>query len=568
MKMKYILSTLIGSAMIVSSCVNLDYNEISTTDEEWVYDSPLYGVQKLVTDIYAHLQYDFGNSMGGAMYASAADESEYVYSMSSVHKFYNGSWSPVTPLTDTWGIAYSAIAEANTFLEKWDLVSLKDYIYNEAGAGDMAYDKLLAKFEMFPYEVRFLRAYFYFELVKTYGDVPLVTKSLSNAEANAVVRTPAQEVFRYIMNECDQIAEFLPITFATELSRETGRASRAMVLALKAKTLLYAASPLYNKEGNKELWKEAAKATKDLLDRSKEWGISLGKYSNLWGDGSFRNQEIIFGRPVGNLNYFERYNYPVGVENGESGNCPTQSLVDAYEYQSDGKTFGEKWSSATVNLTQAKPYEGLDPRFELTVVRNGDNWPTYNTHPIETFEGGRNGSPIYGATTTGYYLKKYCDGSVNISTNNANQKRHTYIIYRLAEFYLNYAEAMFQYYGDADTKGDFGMSANQAINMLRNRSDIKMPEFKGNNDFLKRYERERMVELAFEGQRFWDVRRWKKGELYLGTIEVASLKQDGNGDIILTRAEKNRGWYDKYYLFPIPFSEMQINKRLVQNPGW
>lgn len=81
MKIKYILSTLIGFTMIISSCVNLDYNEISTTDEEWVYDSPLYGVQKLVTDIYAHLQYDFGNSMGGAMYASAADESEYVLSL-------------------------------------------------------------------------------------------------------------------------------------------------------------------------------------------------------------------------------------------------------------------------------------------------------------------------------------------------------------------------------------------------------------------------------------------------------------------------------------------------------
>ena len=212
-------------------------------------------------------------------------------------------------------------------------------------------------------------------------------------------------------------------------------------------------------------------------------------------------------------------------------------------------------------------YAGLDPRFELTIVRNGDNWPTYNTNPIETFVGGRNGSPIYGATTTGYYLKKYCDGTVNISTNNSNSKRHTWIIYRLAEFYLNYAEAMYQYYGDADTEGEFGMSANAAINILRNRSDIDMPEFSGSVDFLSRYERERMVELAFEGHRFWDLRRWKKGE-EMQTINVASFTKNAEGDIILNRNQVQRGWEEKYYWFPIPFSEIQINKNLQQNPGW
>lgn len=567
MKIRYYLSNLIILPLLFSSCINLNYNEISTTDEEWVYDSPLYGVQKLVTNIYAHLQYDFGNNMDGAMYSSATDESDYVYSLSDIHKFYNGGWSPNTPLTNTWSVAYSAIAEANTFLEKWDWVSLEDYIYNEAGAGDMAYDKLVAKFEMFPYEVRFLRAYFYFELARCYGDVPLITKSLSNVEANSVSRVPVQEVFQYIVKECDEIAEFLPITYETELSQEIGRASRPMVLALKARTLLYAASPLFNTDNDRELWKEAAKATKDLLDKANSWGISLGKYADLWGDVSYRNKEIIFGRPVGSLNYFEKNNYPVGVENGGSGNCPTQTLVDAYEYQTDGVTFGEKWSGETVNTTANDVYAGLDPRFELTIVRNGDNWPTYNTNPIETFVGGRNGSPIYGATTTGYYLKKYCDGTVNISTNNSNSKRHTWIIYRLAEFYLNYAEAMYQYYGDADTEGEFGMSANAAINILRNRSDIDMPEFSGSVDFLSRYERERMVELAFEGHRFWDLRRWKKGE-EMQTINVASFTKNAEGDIILNRNQVQRGWEEKYYWFPIPFSEIQINKNLQQNPGW
>ena len=139
---------------------------------------------------------------------------------------------------------------------------------------------------------------------------------------------------------------------------------------------------------------------------------------------------------------------------------------------------------------------------------------------------------------------------------------------RLAEVYLNYAEAMFNYYGDADAKGDFGMSANEAINVLRNRPDIMMPEFHGNDGFEERYMRERMVELAFEGQRFWDVRRWKKGAEFFMNIEEADFKLDGNGDLILTRVTKTRKWDEKYNLYPIPQSEIQKNGNLTQNPNW
>ena len=563
---KYLALSLL-SVFSVTSCVDINYNEIATTDEQWVYDSPLYGVQKLVTNIYAHIQYDFGNHQRGAMHSSATDESEYVYSLSPIHKFYNGGWNPNNNLTNAWRVYYSGIAEANTFLEKWDKVSLDDYLHNTSGAGDMAYDKLVAKFEMFPYEVRFLRAYFYFELARTFGDVPLVTRSLSNGEANAVERTPVQEVFDYIVKECDDIAEFLPITYETELSLETGRTTRVMVLALKARTLLYAASPLFNPSNNQQRWKDAAAASKDIIDRAKDWNITLGKYSALWGDNSFRNTEIIFGRPVGSLNYLEYDNFPVGVENGRSGNCPTQSLVDMYEYKSNGMSFGEKWKGNQINITQEQPYDGLDPRFELSIVRNGDKWPNNNPNPIETFDGGRNGAPLYGATTTGYYLKKYCDGTVNINTNNSNSKRHTCIIFRLAEFYLNDAEAVYNIYGDADATGDYGLSANEAINVLRTRKDIDMPKFKGSDNFVERYERERAVEFAFEGHRFWDVRRWKKGKIYFEQINTSTFKKE-NDNIILTRVAKTRGWSDKYYLFPIPFSEIQLNFKLYQNPGW
>lgn len=564
---KNIIKLLFIVPFFTIGCVDLNYNEISNSDEDWVYSSPIYGIQKLVNNIYAQLDYDFG-SFGGGMYSSATDESDFANSLSSIHYFYNGVWSPINPFDYFYTNSYSAIAQANAFLEKLDKISLENYLYNSDGSGEMSYERLKAQFEMYPYEVRFLRAYFYFELVRAYGDIPLVTKTLTNQEANMVKRTPANDVFKFIVDECDAIAEFLPITFATELSQQTGRASRPMVMALKARALLYAASPLFNKTNDKELWKKAASANKYVLDNALSWGIQMETYSGLWGDGGFKSKEIIFGRPVGYKNDFEKNNYPVGVENGNSGNCPTQSLVDAYEYSDNGESFGERWNESTINVTLDEPFLGLDPRFEMTIVKNGDTWPSYNPSPIETFEGGLNAPPLTNATTTGYYLKKYCDGTVNISTNSSNTKRHTWIIFRLAEFYLNYAEAVYNYSGNADSKDEFGMSANEAVNKVRARQDVDMPPFKGNDGFYERYQRERMVELAFEGHRFWDVRRWMQGEQFFSGVKIASYTKNAYGELILKRSSIYRGWKNKYYLFPIPFSESQINKNLGQNPDW
>jgi len=340
-------------------------------------------------------------------------------------------------------------------------------------------------------------------------------------------------------------------------------------LALKARVLLYEASPLFNPGNNKELWKKAAAASKVIIDNAPLWGYKLSKYADLWGHESFTNPEFIFVLGTQASNDFEKYNYPTGIENGNSGNCPTQSLIDAYEYQADGKTFKEK-HPGNIDVTTEKPYEGLDPRFALTIVKNGDLWPSNAAQQIsiETWQGGFNGAPKYGATPTGYYLKKFVDGNCVTTANNQTTTRHNWIVMRLAEFYLNYAEAMYNYYGDADAKGEFGMSANEAINVLRRRPDIQMPEFKGSSNFMEHYMRERMVELAFEGHRFWDVRRWKKGPEFFRNIDVADFKLDSNGALILNRKTETRQWDDKYYLFPIPQSELKKNGNLTQNPNW
>jgi hypothetical protein len=139
----------------------------------------------------------------------------------------------------------------------------------------------------------------------------------------------------------------------------------------------------------------------------------------------------------------------------------------------------------------------------------------------------------------------------------------------LGEFYLNYAEAAFKYTGSADD-ASLGMSAREAVNVIRSRSDVQMPEFPvgmSADAFWKKYENERMVELAFEGHRFYDLRRWKEGDKLKSITEMKLTKND-DGTITYTRNVVNRTWNEKMYLFPIPQSERMKNPNLVQNPGW
>ena len=562
-KIIYALATVAAAAL--AGCANLDYNEASNRDEAWTYNSPINGVKALVYDVYAQLPSEFKDDIygNGAMLASATDEAQFALSLSPIHKYYNGGWTPSNPFSNTWDRSYRAIAQVHMYLERIHKIDLSDYEY------DPNYQTMVQQFELFPYELRFLRAWFYFDLVRTYGDVPLVTTTLTNEQANSLERTPSKEVFQFIVNELDAVAEYLPVSFKDIPGQEIGRATRGAALALKARALLYQASPLFNTDNDKELWKEAAAASKVLIDNAQRWGYSLSAYANLWGHETFTNPEFIFVLGTQADNRFEKNNYPVGVENGSSGNCPTQALVDAYEYKADGKTFREK-HPGNVDVTAEKPYDGLDPRFELTVVKNGDLWPANAAQQIavETYRGGFNGAPKYGATPTGYYLKKYVDGNCVTTANNQTTSRHNWIVMRLAEVYLNYAEAMYNYYGDADAKGEFGMSANEAVNVLRSRPDIDMPSFKGNDGFEERYMRERMVELAFEGHRFWDVRRWKKGADFFKNVAVADFRLDAAGNVILNRSTQTRQWDEKYNLYPIPQSEIQKNGSLKQNPNW
>lgn len=553
MKLKNICLGIVCIAALSSCNDKMNYHEYTTYDKEYVF-SDFGRTAGFVNNIYSYLDEDLPSLVS---FASACDEAEMAVNYSVILDFTNGNWSALNPKS-LWGY-YSGIRAANYFLKEAQDLDFYDLRFAQD------YESQMSRFNRYQYEVRLLRAYYYFVLVRAYGDVPFTTEVLTEAEANSISRTSAATILDFIANECEMVAPELPITYtgipdaSGGDNPETGRVNRGTALALKARTLLYKASKLFNESNRLEWWREAALANKEVIDYCKSNSITFGKYTDLWGANNYKASEVIFARRVGDTNGPEVNNFPIGMENARSGNCPTQTLVDAYE-MIDG---------STPNAND--PYTGRDPRLKMTIAVNGDKWPDTNPNPLETYIGGRNGLPISYATPTGYYLKKYLDGSTDISaTGSTGGKRHSWITFRLGEFYLNYAEAVFKYLGTADaTDTDFRISAREAVNTVRNRTDVKMPglpEGMSNVDFWTRYKRERMVELAFENHRFWDIRRWKEGGI--NSIDRMEITKKTNGAFAYKRSTKALVWEDKMYLFPIPDVERRKNKNLTQNEGW
>lgn len=559
--MKNILKLISLSAMsFCCACSDfLTYSEVSETDEGMVY-SDFDRARSLLVNIYAQIPNGL-DVYDGAMLACACDEAEYAWPSNTVHNFFNGAWSPTVPMSSTWVNSYAAISDANYFLEILSNFDFSEYENNED------YAEQMTRFGYYEYEARFLRAYFYFELVRTYGDVPLVTHTISPKEANSMSRTPKKIVFDFIEDECDFIADALPNSYRSQPYAETGRATRLAVLALKARALTYAASPLFIEPGEDvtQAWRRAAEANLEVIRECEANGIQLSAYSELWGENAHTASEAIFQRRVSNQRAFEATNFPIGVEGGNSGNCPTQTLVDAYRMQDTGLLWNEPGSG----YDEANPYAGRDPRFALTICYNGTtSWPAYNSSPIEIYYGGLNGQPILGATPTGYYLKKFCDVSVDLRPGHETNKRHTWTVFRLGEFYLNYAESLANYFQNPDrTNSDFSTSATGMLNKLKQARSMPAVVTNGSLDmFLGYYENERMVELAFEGHRFWDVRRWKKGE-DASDVTFMNISLE-SGQMKYERVEMSRPWDDKMYFFPIPKAQINLNPNLVQNEGW
>ena len=563
MKLRNIFLASAAGLLALSSCSDkMNYEEYNVYDEAYIQE--MFGrVGGFMTKIYNDIDYDFGN-YSGAMLSSATDESVYSHPGNAVEDFYNGAWSATNSKNSYWTTAWDGISYCNLVLDNFSGLTFPEYLL------DVHYKEEMNQYKNYTYEARWARAYFYFELVRRYKNIPLKTKHMDADEANALPQVSSDSIFQFIDAECAAIQDsivkdYTAIGYPTK--SETGRANKLAVMALRARAALYHASPLFNTNNDKNLWLEAAKRCNEVIVEAKNEGKGLSNdYAKMFGSDSWSDanaqKEIIFGRRTAASNSFEKYNFPIGLENAGGGNCPTQNLVDAFE-MTNGKAINEEGS----NYDPQNPYANRDKRLALIVARNGEVWPNQE---LETYVGGANSSSVTYGTPTSYYLKKYVNQSTIIKANGASSFYHIWITFRLAEFYLNYAEAALNYTGSGYTAPTgLSMTAAQAINTVRKRAG--QPDLATNLDFdafKKKYENERFVELAFEGHRFFDLRRWKEASEYLKTIKKMTITKNTDGSLTYTPGTlETRTWKDAWYLFPFPQKDI-MNCNYVQNPGY
>lgn len=560
----YSLITALAASLALTSCEDdfLDRQLGTELSEERIFTS--YDLTRdFLNGAYATLPQGF-NRIDGAMLATATDDAEHTWEGSAVQRFNNGSWTPYSNPDDLWNTFYSGIRKTNQFLEKSGQVDLESYRINPQQQEE--YQNRLQDLKRWRYEARYLRAYFYFELVKRYGGVPLITSTLTLADdLTNIPRQPLTACIQFIATECDSAASGLSITpgRGSNDANASGRATKGAALALKSRVLLYAASDLYHhpvlpgsnpalialtNQDQAVAWREAATAAKAVIDLN---AYQLGSdYSGLFN--TYNNPEIIMTHRYGASNDFERANYPIGYEGGQSGTTPTQNLVDAYETK-DGKLITDPSSGYDAQ----NPYANRDPRLLQTVLVNNAAW---NGRPVEAWVGGRDGKGKERATKTGYYLKKYVAENLDLLQNRT--ATHTWILFRLAEIYLNYAEALNEYDpGNADIA--------KYVNLVRTRAGMTdLPGGLSQAEMRNRIRNERRVELAFEEHRFWDVRRWKEGSQF--SLPARGLNITRNPDNTFRYEPiivENRVFETKMYWYPIPENE-RIKTGWVQNPGW
>ena len=563
MKTKYIFSGLLALTLVSSCSEKMDYKEYNVYDKAYV-DKMFSRVGGLMTNIYNDIDYDFGN-YSGAMASSATDESVYSHPGNAVEDFYNGAWGPTNAKERVWNSAWDGISYCNLVLDEFSNCTFPEYTEDEH------YRQEMYLYHNYRWEARWARAFFYFELVKRYGSVPLKTKHMTANEANSLPQVSADSIFQFIDTECDTIEDSIIVNYGdlgdkAYYKGQTGRANKLAAMALRARAALYWASPLFNPTNDKSRWLKAAQLSNAVIAEARQEGMTLlPDYSKLFNKNSYKDaiKEIIFARRVAASNAFEKYNYPIGMENAGGGNCPTQNLVDAYE-MTNGKAINEAGSG----YDPQDPYKNRDARLAMTVAVNGEQWP--NAAALETFEGGANSSSVTYGTPTGYYLKKYINQGTIIAKTGSNSFAHAWVIFRLAEFYLDYAEAALNYTGSGYVAPEgLPMTAAQAINVVRTRA--KQPDIaKGLSfdAFKKKYENERFVELAFEGHRFFDLRRWKEAPEYLKTIRGMKITRQDDGTMKYEEQTiDTRTWNDKWYLFPLPQKDV-LNCNYKQNDGW
>lgn len=551
------ISAAISIAFTLSSCNGfLDREEDSFIDKTATFDS-YNRTKQYLTYAYTLLPDGLNRFSREAMLASATDDAEFAIESAEIQQFNNGSWNALNNPDDVWNRYYSGISKCCTLLENTNHVNLD--ISRLDPDKQVEYANSLKDIRMWRAEARFLRAYFHFELLKRYGPIPIVTSTLSiNGNYENTPRPTMKEVVDFIAKECDIAADTLELTPWRNVNDAFGRATKGAALALKSRLLLYAASPLYvdfgdtneaNKPTDIAMWKSAADAAKAVIDLNQYELAS--SYADLFKN-DFQNKEYIFVRRYAANSDFEKSNFPVSF-GGKGGTNPSQNLVDDYEML-DGTPFD--WNDPA---KAAQPFENRDARLGATILMN---MAPFKGKKVATYPEGADASPNPNATKTGYYLRKFLNEDVNIQTGGSSGG-HVVPLFRLAEIYLNYVEAL----NECDpTNPDIALY----LNKVRNRASLPNVSALSQEQMRTVIQHERRVELAFEEHRSWDVRRWKIASSTLGAplMGVQIERKPLGGYTYMPVKVEQRVFQPKMYWYPIPQSEVLKLKQWKQNNGW
>lgn len=550
---KIILYTLTVITLLVSGCGD-EFFEVTPTDR--LSDATFYKAPEdfilAVNAIYPYLQgvatpnATSINQNGIIDDESMTDNAHFNRTFSGYYRVGNGSHSAsdfqpgITGAIIPWTFRYEGIRLANAVTGRIEGVEFDS---------EELKSRLVA-------EARFLRAYLHFDLAFKFGDVPIVTEELTIKEGANVTQNTRKEVIDFVLAELAAIADDLPVSYE---GNDIGRATKGAALAFRARYALYAAGIL-DDDSYYVIARDAAKAVTDLG----VYGLH-DSYEDLFTPEAEYSNEIIFANqyaaPTRTHNLWGNYAPP--SQGGSAQVSPLRSLLDAYE-ATDGLPI-----AASAVYDPNNQYENRDPRLDMTIIRPGTEFAGATFQPTMVSDPDFVGKDNLSSSFTGLYLKKYLIESDKASPAQSGMN---VILMRYPEVMLIYAEAKIEL-------NEIDASVYDAINYARKRADVNMPEYTAamypdQASLREALRRERRIELAFEGHRFFDIRRWKIAEFVMeGPVYGADYVDDpstSNDDAVAGEpvfVETRTFDPNRDYLWAIPPNEVTLSD-LNQNPGY
>jgi len=443
---------------------------------------------------------------------------------------------------NTWNDLYKGIRRCNDYMANVEKITPADQ----------------AKVDRLTAEVRTLRCYFYSRLTSYFGDVPLVTTPIGIEESKALTRTPVSEIYDFIYTEITASVNALPAT-----TTEKGRVTKGAALGILARTMLFAAGNVTGTDARAEMYYERAMDAADAVIALGVYDL-LPAYKELFKYANENSVEVVFDVQYLKDVYANAVmnNFgAVSLGNNGSSMSPTAVLVDEYE------TINGKMITEDASYDPMNPYAGRDPRLSYTLYVPGDVLPNgtiYDSRPGWSTSGDVIGAS-YQVSKTGLLPSKYINPE-DVGQSNRSNCGINLILFRYAEILLTAAEARIELNLEPDV-------ALQYINRIRQRADVNMPALTGISGQValrQAVQHERMVELALEGNRFFDIRRWKIAESVCNMDQITGMRyvDKTSGQLITITTDYKKKFTARDYLWPIPYNERQLNTNLTQNEGW